>query len=80
MSLTRWRVGGADLIGDGFERFPGGGGQGLDLGEARMLRECQQPADFDPHALANQRVLTEQGPQMGGFIGVAPVDRRNGGE
>ncbi len=56
------------------------GGHAAKLGNARLRHERSQPERLDTDALAYQPPLAEEGAKLGGFVGIAPIDRGNGVE
>ena len=53
--------------------------QSRHFGNAGLAGQRLQPADLDQHPMANQAILAEDRPQIGGLVGIAAIDGRNGG-
>ncbi len=73
-------------IGDGerldqvVENLERGFAQRRHFGNVRMAGQRLQPVDFNLHPMADQAVLAEDRPQVGGFVGIAAVNGGNSGE
>ena len=76
LDLGGFRVG--QLGGERIEHGQGGGRQAAQLVDAGLGGQRLEPQRFDAHALTDQPALAEQWPQLGGLVGVAAVDGRDG--
>jgi hypothetical protein len=76
LDLGRVRV--RELGGERIEHGERGGGNAAQLGDAGLGGERLEPKRFDPDALADQAPFAKERAKLGGFVGVAPIDRGNG--
>ena len=78
LDLRGLRLG--QLGGQRVQHRQGRRGQAAQLDDAGLGGQRLEPERFDAHPLADQPALAEQGPQLGGLVGIAAVDRRDGVE
>jgi hypothetical protein len=65
---------------DTVQQFLGGGREGRHFLYLFVIAQRHQPADFHEHAVTDQAVLAEERPEFSGFVLVAAVERRQGGQ
>src|SRR5690606_18843844 len=74
--LDLQRVVVAEMVHDAVEDVLDGRIERPDLGQRRLVGEVLQPADFDQHSIANQRVFGQVLSKRRGLVRVAAIERR----